>query len=226
MSADAPDERPRRLWLVAGTGTEVGKTWVACALLRGLRAHGLRVAARKPAQSFEPSDAGRERTDAHLLGRASGERPLVVCPAERWYEVAMAPPMAAVTLGRPPITIADLVAELAWPEADVGVVETVGGARSPLASDGDAVALAEALRPDLVVLVADAGLGTINAVRLTAGAFRDAWPLVVVLNRWDGSALHHANQTWLTDHDGFAVVTSPDALVEDLALSLRAGGQR
>ena len=50
-------------------------------------------------------------------------------------------------------------------------METAGGVRSPLAGDdGDAVALAGSLMPDVVVLVADAGLGTINAVRLTVAA--------------------------------------------------------
>ena len=72
----------------------------------------------------------------------------------------------------PPFTVADLVerAGLAAPASGVGLVEAAGGVRSPLADDGDAVDLAAALRPDRVVLVADAGLGTINAVRLAVGA--------------------------------------------------------
>ena len=37
--------RPERLVLVTGTGTEVGKTWVACRLARALRGRGLIVAA-------------------------------------------------------------------------------------------------------------------------------------------------------------------------------------
>ena len=93
-------------------------------------------------------------------------------PLHRWYEIPMAPPMAAAALGRPAFTIVDLMDELRWPAepVDVGLVETAGGVRSPLAADGDCLALCEALGPDLVVLVADAGLGTINSVRLTVGA--------------------------------------------------------
>jgi dethiobiotin synthetase len=72
------------------------------------------VAARKPAQSFSPDDA--QFTDAHVLVAATGEEPTVVCPSHRWYPVPMAPPMAAVALDQPPFTIADLVAELAWPQ--------------------------------------------------------------------------------------------------------------
>jgi dethiobiotin synthetase len=156
---------------VVGTGTDIGKTWVSARLLTGLRSAGVTVAARKPAQSFDPGDdpAG---FDSAILGAASGEPSETVCRPNRWYEVAMAPPMAADLLGRGPITLADLVAELAWPEieTEVGLVETAGGVRSPQTHDGDAVALADALQPDLIVLVADAGLGTINAVASTRRA--------------------------------------------------------
>jgi dethiobiotin synthetase len=182
---------------------------VAARLLTDLRAAGLRVAARKPAQSFEPGDDPGGR-DAAILGAASGETAVDVCPAHRWYGVPMAPPMAAESLGRPPFTVEDLVSEMRWPAdaVDVGLVETAGGMRSPLAVDGDCVALSDALAPDLVVLVADAGLGTINAVRLTAGVTQS--PLVVVLNRFDAtSQLHVRNLEWLARRDGLRVVSLP-----------------
>jgi dethiobiotin synthetase len=197
---------------VVGTGTDIGKTWVAARLLTGLRAAGLGVAARKPAQSFHPDDdpAGR---DAAVLGAATGEPVDEVCPPHRWYETAMAPPMAAESLGRPPFAIDDLMAELIWPDraVDVGLVETAGGVRSPLAADGDCLDYCAALAPDLMVLVADAGLGTINAVRLSAEAMA---PLgiatVVVLNRFDaGAVLPQRNLEWLRDRDGRQVLTTP-----------------
>ena len=140
--------RPRRVVAVVGTGTDIGKTWVAARLLTDLRAAGLQVAARKPAQSFDPGDdpAG---LDAAVLGAATGEPPEQVCPPHRWYETAMAPPMAAEALGRPPFTIDDLVAELLWPDrgVDVGLVETAGGVRSPLAADGDCLDYCAAVAP-------------------------------------------------------------------------------
>jgi len=160
--------RPDRVVVVAGTATDVGKTFVAAALLDRLRATGTSVAARKPAQSFAPGDL---RTDADVLAAATGEDAAAVCPRHRWYETPMAPPMAAEVLGRPAFTVEDLRSELDWPDAvDVGLVETAGGVRSPLAGDGDCASLARVIEPDLVVLVADAGLGTINAVRMSAAA--------------------------------------------------------
>ena len=206
--------RPSRLVVVAGTGTEVGKTWVTAALVRDLRSRDLRAAARKPAQSFAPDD---EHTDADVLGEASGERADVVCPRPRWYEVPMAPPMAADALGRPPFTIAELVGELQWPDdVDVGFVETAGGVRSPLANDGDAVDLVAALRPDHVVLVADAGLGAINAVRLSYPPLAVLEAVTVYLNRYDGDDdLHRRNRAWLED-EGIAVTDEVAELADHL----------
>ena len=193
--------------LVAGTGTEVGKTWTAAAWLSSL---DVPRAARKPVQSFTPG----EKTDAEFLAAATGEDVHDVTPAHRWYEVPMAPPMAVDVLGRPSFTVAELVGEIHWPDARVavGVVESVGGVRSPIAVDGDTVTLAHALQPDRVVLVADAGLGTINSVRLSVGALDD-FAVTVFLNRFDGAEdLHRRNRDWLRDIDKLEVVTAVDGL--------------
>jgi dethiobiotin synthetase len=203
--------RPRRLVLVVGTGTDVGKTWTSAHLLSTLRREGATVAARKPAQSFDPGD-DRARLDSAVLGAATGESPQTVCPPHRWYEAAMAPPMAADALGRDRFTVDDLVGELAWPPVpvDVGLVESAGGVRSPQTHDGDAVALLRALCPDLVLLVADAGLGALNAVRLSVDALPDGTNVVVVLNRYDSrNDLHLRNRRWLSRHDGLRAVGMP-----------------
>jgi dethiobiotin synthetase len=212
--------------LVTGTGTEVGKTWWSRATLDLLRADRVAVAARKPAQSYAPEELGS--TDAELLGRASDEDPETVCPGHRWYAVPMAPPMAADVLGLPRFTIADLAGEIAPPpDAAVTLVEGAGGPCSPLAADGDSVSLGSAIGADIVVLVAPAGLGTINAVRLSAAPFENGLAgsprLVVALNRFDGDDdLHRRNHGWLAA-DGFRLVTDPAELAEELVRAHRAG---
>jgi dethiobiotin synthetase len=164
--------------VVVGTGTEVGKTWVSVHLIGALRAGGWRVESRKPAQSFDPDDP--HPTDAVLLAEASGEDPEVVCPPDRSYPVPLAPPMAAEVLGRRVPSVGELVAELRWSgprpgeQPVVGLVETAGGVRSPFGRDGDAVDFVRILLPEVLVMVAHAGLGTINAVRLTADALAAA----------------------------------------------------
>ncbi len=216
--------------LVCGTGTEVGKTWVCGRLLTELRSRGVTVAARKPAQSFDVDSEGRRLggpTDAERLGAASGESPEVVCRPLRSYRRAMAPPMAAEALGLPPFTVADLVGELAWPDnaVAVGVVEMAGGVRSPQASDGDTTDLVTALAPDAVVLVADAGLGTINSVHLSMDALATATDrlptttTVVVLDRYDGHHdIHRRNRDWLSGRNGYRVVVAPgeESVLADL----------
>jgi dethiobiotin synthetase len=206
--------------VIAGTGTEVGKTWVGAHLLGELRRRGHQVQARKPAQSFEPDDPA-DGTDAALLGVATGETPTTVCPAHRWYPTAMAPPMAADALGRAPIHLAELVAELdaSWgPDpAAIGLVELAGGIWSPHAHDGDGIALTTALAPWHVVLVADAGLGTINAIRPAVAALEPIAPVTTFLNRYDDAVeLHRRNRAWLADTDEIAVVTTLGDLADTL----------
>jgi dethiobiotin synthetase len=209
--------RPARLVVMSGTGTDVGKTWWTAAVARELCDAGLRVAVRKPVQSGSRGDP----TDADVLAAATGEAVNAVTPAHRTLMLPWAPPMAAEELGLPPFTVADLVTETVWPTGvDVGFVEGVGGPRSPLASDGDTVTLARALDPDLVVVVADAGLGTINAVRLSVGALADH-AVVVALNRFGADPLHARNLATLRA-DGLTVVTTPRELTTMLCRQKRA----
>lgn len=212
--------RPDLLVLVVGTATDVGKTWVGARTLAALRAQGMTVAARKPAQSFALDDP--HPTDAEVLSAATGEEPSTVCPAHRSYPVAMAPPMAADVLGLPAPTLAAMFDELVWPDpaVRVGWLETVGGPHSPIATDGDAVTFASVLHPDLVVLVADAGLGTVNAVLSSLAPFGDL-AVEVILNRFDpGDDLHRRNRDWLVDRCGLTVRLNPDELADQLSARL------
>lgn len=212
MSTTAARGRPDRLVVVVGTATGVGKTWTTCRLARVARRQRVRVAARKPVQSFQAGPAGKplEPTDAELLAEATGEEPCSVCPAHRWYPLPMAPPMAADMLGRSAIAVADLLSAMAWQDAvELGFVETPGAVGSPIAHDADNAAFARLLEPDLTILVADAELGTINATRLSAEALSPLHVLVLV-NRYDPTRqLHVANRNWLEHHEGYRVFTDP-----------------
>ena len=122
----------------------------------------------------------------------------------------MAPPMAAQALGRPPFTVAELVAELQWPGGcRVGLLETAGGLLSPQAEDGEATAVLDRVRADLVIVVADSALGVVHAVRSVVGRLGPTAP-VVVLNCFDPTAdLHRRSRDWLIGRDGLSVVTLP-----------------
>ena len=201
-----------KLVVVAGTATEVGKTWAGAALARELRGRDVTVAARKPVQSFAPG----EQTDAEVLAAATGESVDEVCLPARTYGLAWAPPMAARELGAPAFTVDDLVAELVWPAGvAVGFVEGAGGPRSPIASDGDNVDLAAALAPDVVVLVTDLRLGAINAVRLSLAALTGL-PVVVACNRFAPDPLTLRTLDVLRA-DGAELVTTPTELADRLS---------
>jgi dethiobiotin synthetase len=206
------EPRPEVLVVIAGTGTEVGKTWVGCALASELRRRGVVVAARKPAQSFD-AEAPTEPGDAERLAAATGEDVADVCPPWRSYGKAMAPPMAAESMGRPAFSLRELLDELRWPAGTkVGLVEQAGGAGSPQAADGDGVDMVDLLQPDLVVLVARPGLGTLSDISLASRAMGAA-RMVAYLNRFEGGEeVHVANRRWLRERLGLVVVISPAEL--------------
>lgn len=204
--------------MFTGTGTEVGKTWVAAAALVALRSAGWVVTARKPLQSFNADD---ETTDAAELAEASGEPTELVCPPSRSYPVPLAPPMAAAELGLDVPDRSEVLRELdrSWPDppADIGIVEGAGGVASPLTSDGDTADLARALGADLVVVVGPPVLGAINNVRLARRAL-DPLPVVVHLNRFDPlRRLHRLNLEWLSEREGLTVTTDIHSLTRAIA---------
>ena len=191
---------------VVGTATDIGKTWATTETLIRLHVAGVAASARKPVQSYDPDDDSL--TDAEVLGVACDEPSSSVCPKHRWLPAAMAPPMAADVLGLDEIKIADLVAETNWPsQSEIGFVELVGGVRSPVAHDADCVAALRAFDVDSVVLVASAGLGVIDSVRLALDALAPQ-DVLVFLNHYDASDdLHRRNRDWLRSGDGFDVIS-------------------
>ncbi len=167
---------------VTGTDTGVGKTEVTVALLRGHRARGLDVVAMKPAQSGqgtgEPSDAER------LAAASGGAEPLeLVCPYS--FALPLAPAVAA-RLEKREVSLERVLAcarELAGRHAAL-LVEGAGGLLTPLTERHSYADLAAALGlPALVV--ARAGLGTVNHTALTCEALRARGIAIhgVVLNR-------------------------------------------
>ena len=86
-----------------------------------------------------------------------------------------------------------------------------------VAADGDAVDLLVRLAPSRVVVVADAGLGVINALGLSLAPLRDhGYDPMVVLNRFDEhDDLHRRNAQWLRDQ-GVDPLVSVAALVTEI----------
>jgi dethiobiotin synthetase len=152
---------------VTGTDTGVGKTVVACALVRGLRARGIDAGAMKP---IETGVGPEGPADAIALRAAAGARdPLAdVCPQQ--FALAAAPAVASRAHGG----AVDLAAiDAAWlrlrARREFLVVEGAGGLLVPIAAQLSMADLAARLALPLLV-VARAALGTINHTRLTLAA--------------------------------------------------------
>lgn len=123
-----------RTLFVTGTDTGVGKTTVACALIRQAREQGIRVCGWKPiATGCEPTAAGLRNADALALQQAAGTDEPYELLNPCAYGPAVAPHLAAAQAGRP-IRIAGLeAAHRALAERyELIVAEGAGGWRVPL----------------------------------------------------------------------------------------------
>jgi dethiobiotin synthetase len=154
--------------LVTGTDTGVGKTMIAAALVTALRARGLRALGFKPA---ETGVGGDHTPDSEVLALASGEQNALARPLLQLAEPlapALAAERAGVTLN--PDDIEARIGRLRE-EGYALVVEGAGGVMVPLSWGYTVLDLAQACDLDAVV-VARAGLGTLNHVAMTVMMLR------------------------------------------------------
>jgi dethiobiotin synthetase len=220
---------------VTGTDTGVGKTVVACALLRGLRGLGRDVGGMKP---IETGVGPAGPLDALALRAAAGNvDPLEdVCPQQ--FALPAAPSVAAAAEGRR--------VDLSAIEAAFGrlaqrhdglVVEGAGGLLVPAAGAMTMADLAAHFALPLVV-VARAALGTINHTRLTlAYAHLRGLRVIGVVVSYSGGPLSAADRAnldalrgdpgapWLGEIPPFAPGQPADASQLDVSTVLTALGR-
>lgn len=156
---------------MTGTDTGVGKTLIACALLKAFVAQGLAAVGMKPvACGAVPAGSGLVNNDVERLIAAGN----VSAPREHVNPYCFAPPIAphiaaqqagvTISLDRIEHCFRALAAR-----AQVVVVEGVGGLRVPLGAGADTAQLAARLALP-VVLVVGVRLGCLNHALLTAEA--------------------------------------------------------
>ncbi len=159
---------------ITGTDTGVGKTHIACEIVRELRAAGHRVGAFKPACSGamicangQPSwdDLDRLRT---ALGRDVSDDQL----CSQRFLAPLAPPVAARQEGRTVDLDAIQRGLDAWQaECEIVIVEGAGGLLCPM-TDKQTMADLSARFGFPLLIVARLGLGTINHTLLTVEVAR------------------------------------------------------
>jgi len=156
---------------VTGTGTEVGKTVVTAALAHAFGRQGVDVGVAKPiATGCQRRNGKLISTDAKQLLRASG----VKDPVEWVSPYRFKPPVApSVVSGKRGISFSriDQAIRRLSDHHDLLLVEGIGGLLVPLDARRTVLDLAAHLKLPLLV-VAHAGLGTLNHTLLTLEAAR------------------------------------------------------
>ena len=157
---------------VTATGTEIGKTVVAAALCRELRAAGRPVRALKPVLSgYDPAALAESDPGVLLasLGEAVTEE--AVAKITPWrFAAPLSPDMAAAREGRR-LDLAEIVAFCRAQAGDPLLVEGIGGAMVPLDERHTVLDWIAALEAPALV-VTGSYLGTISHTLTTLAAMR------------------------------------------------------
>jgi dethiobiotin synthetase len=153
---------------VTGTDTGVGKTVVACALVRALRASGSRVAVMKPVASGAQRTAqGLRNDDAVALIEAAGTTRAYGDVNPYCFEPPISPHIAAKEVViKVDIDLIRAKFSTMAAEADWIVVEGAGGWLAPINEDQTMADLAGALALP-ALLVVGLKLGCLNHAQLT-----------------------------------------------------------
>lgn len=168
--------------VVTGTGTGVGKTIVTSAIAAIAHSDGRRVAVIKPAQAGLNEDGTGDLDTVRRLAGNVTTRELV-----RYLE-PLAPETAARRSGLPTVGPGDIAAAASQLDADhdLVIVEGAGGLLVRFDGNGSTLADAAWAMGAPVLMVAQAGLGTLNATALTAEVLlrRGVESVGVVVGSW------------------------------------------
>jgi len=156
---------------ITGTDTGVGKTVVACAMLRSWAAQGRRAVGMKPVAAGIPAGAACNEDVAELAKAGNVDAPLGLRNPFA-FAPAIAPHLAAAEAGVP-IDLARIrtAYEMLAGRADRVAVEGAGGVFVPLDARRDMLDIALALSLPVVLVVA-LRLGCLNHALLSAHAIR------------------------------------------------------
>lgn len=199
---------------ITGTGTDVGKTYVTGLIVKKLREGGKSAAYykaamsgndRRPDGSLIPGDALQVKTMSGI------EQPLEeMCPYI--YKTAVSPHLAAKFEGNPVemdrvLKNFDQVCD----RYEYVTAEGSGGILCPLRFDEQKIQLEDFIKARSLacLMIADAGLGTINAVVLTAEYMNTHKIPVkgIIFNHYEpGNPLHEDNKWMCETMTGLKVV--------------------
>ena len=185
---------------VTATGTDVGKTYISALLVKAMRDAGVDARYYKPALSGAVREGERLIPgDAAFVAECAGLQQQPEQMVSYIFEEAVSPHLAAKRSGAA-IELEKLADDRtkAGAAAEFLLVEGCGGLICPLRRDDQSLMLADVAERfgDELLLVAPAGLGSINAAVLTAEYAKQRGLTVrgIVLNGYEaGNFLHEDN---------------------------------
>ena len=194
---------------ITGTDTDVGKTYVTALLVKTLRKAGFDVGYYKAAISGAPTVA---ESDAGFVNRFAGINEPEDMILSYLYQNAVSPHLAARIEGNP---VEKEVILKAWERVTKAypyvTMEGSGGIMCPIRHDEKAVYYLEDIIRWLhlpVLVVANAGLGTINHVVTTCEYIknRDIPVKGILLNHWKGGIMEEDNVKMIEEITGVKVL--------------------
>ena len=198
---------PRGLFVTA-TGTDIGKTYVTALIVKKLRSLGLNAgyykAAVSGAGSVSESDAGYVKRIAEI---DESEELLL----SYLYKTAVSPHLAARIEGNPAeMSVIKSTFAKVCGLYDFVTTEGSGGIVCPIRKDEKAVIYLEDIIAQLglpSIIVADAGLGTINVVVTTVEYMRARKLPIngIILNKWNGDFMQRDNFAMIEELTGIKV---------------------
>ncbi|MEM6394344.1 MAG: dethiobiotin synthase [Planctomycetota bacterium] len=204
---------------VTGTDTGVGKTVVSCGIAAAMRRFGYRIGVCKPFGSGCRRDReGLVHEDAEALAHFADCRESLDVINPIRFKAPLAPAAAALELGESiDFSAIGRSLERLSVHHDVLLVEGVGGVMVPIDPDRPGVTVLELMGAlgYPAVVVARAGLGTLNHTAMTVRVMRDAGVRVlgVVMNGVDTSGVEEAadpslvsNAAWIERMTGLPIL--------------------
>ena len=185
-----------RTYFVTSSGTEIGKTFVTCELVRQMRGRGDPVRALKPVVSGVTADSFAESDTAKLMEAMDIVPDIDLADAvSRWrFQAALSPDMAALREGRS-IPFNELVDHCLHVRAETPgtlMIEGVGGVMVPLGDGRIVLDWMEALKEHIEltpILIVGSYLGTISHTLTALLALRrhDMPPRTIIVSESEES---------------------------------------
>ena len=213
---------------VTGTGTDVGKTYVTGLIVKKLHEAGLSAGYFKAAVSGNDRDNSGNLIpgDAKFVKDISGiSQPLeTMCPYI--YERAVSPHLASRIEGNPVrMDVVKSGFESVASAYDYVTMEGSGGILCPISYNDEKIMLEDVIK-ELglsTILIADAGLGTINSVVLTVEYMRskDIPVKVIIFNNYiEGDVMQEDNLKMCEEMTGLKVIARVESGATEIDIDI------